>query len=178
MFDITALFKLSYGIYFITGHDGDKNAGCLVNTVFQLTAEPVRVGVSVSKQNQTHDFICAGGTVAVNVVSEAAEGPLLGRFGYRSGRDFNKFEGVSFHKDCNGDAYIDEGVLAQFSCKVIDKVDIETHTMFICEVVDAGEVKEGIPMTYNYYREVKKLQSSKFAPTYVAKGSDTPPKEH
>lgn len=169
MFDITALFKLSYGIYLITAHDGDKNAGCLVNTVFQLTAEPIRVGVSVSKENQTHEFIRAGGTVCVNVAGETAGSPVLGRFGYRSGRDFDKFEGLKYHSDANGDAVIDEdGIIAQFSCKVVDSLDMDTHTMFLCEVTGASPVKAGEPMTYNYYREVKKLQSSKFAPTYVA----------
>ncbi|WP_312643918.1 flavin reductase family protein [Hydrogenoanaerobacterium sp.] len=167
MLDITALFKLSYGIYLITAHDGDKNAGCLVNTVFQITAEPVRVGVSVSKENQTHCYIRAGGTIAVNVVDEKAASPLLGKFGYRTGRDIDKFAETKCHKDIHGDMYIDEGVVSQFSCKVVKEVDMDTHTIFICDVVDSNIVCDGAPMTYNYYREVKKLQSSKFAPTYV-----------
>ncbi|WP_343252999.1 flavin reductase family protein [Ligaoa zhengdingensis] len=171
MLDITALFQLSYGIYLITAHDGDKNAGCLVNTVFQITAEPVRVAVSVSKQNQTHEFIRAGGTVAVNVVGEDCPSPLLGKFGYRTGREIDKFADLNCRKDPNGDVYIDEGILTQFSCKVIDEVDMDTHTIFICDVTDSNVVRQGQPMTYQYYRGVKKLQSSKFAPTYVKPGA-------
>lgn len=167
--DISALFKLSYGIYLITAHDEEKNAGCLVNTVFQITAEPIRIGVSVSKQNQTHEMIEAGKTIAVNVVGEQTEGPLLGKFGYRSGRDVDKFAGIKSHKDHNGDIFIDEaGILSQFSCKVVNAVDMDTHTIYICDVTDAEIVGEGEPMTYNYYRDVKKLKSSKFAPTFVA----------
>ena len=167
MLDITALFKLSYGIYLITAHDGEKHAGCLVNTVFQITAEPVRVAVSVSKQNQTYDFIKAGGTIAVNVVDEQAASPLLGKFGYRTGREIDKFADTKCHQDGHGDMYIDEGVVSQFSCKVVKEVDMDTHVIFICDVVDSNNVCDGKPMTYAYYREVKKLQSSKYAPTYV-----------
>lgn len=166
--DISALFQLSYGIYLITAHDGEKSAGCLVNTVFQITAEPIRVAVSVAKANQTHDYITAGGTVAVNVVGEQAPSPLLGKFGYRSGRDLDKFADTPCHKDLHGDMLIDEGVLAQVSCKVVNALDMDTHTIFVCDVLGAENVAQGTPMTYNYYREVKKLKSSKFAPTYVA----------
>ncbi|MEG1632143.1 MAG: flavin reductase family protein [Hydrogenoanaerobacterium sp.] len=167
MFDIKALSKISYGIYIITSRIKEKNAGCLVNTVFQLTAKPVRVGVSVSKDNQTHDAILESGTVAINVVDEQAESPLLGRFGYRSGRDFDKFEGVNFTKDANGNALLSDGIITNISCRVVDKLDMGSHTLFLCEVTDAENIKDGAAMTYNYYREVKKLQSSKFAPTYV-----------
>lgn len=170
MLDITSLFQLSYGIYLITAHDGDKNAGCLVNTVFQITAEPIRVAVSVSKENQTHEYIRAGGTVAVNVVDEQAESPLLGKFGYRSGRELDKFAGLACRRDENGDMLIEEGIVSQFSCKVLKELDMDTHTIFVCDVTAGQIVKAGTPMTYNYYREVKKLQSSKFAPTYVAPG--------
>lgn len=167
--DISALFKLSYGIYLITSHDGETNAGCLVNTVFQITAEPVRIGVSVSKQNQTHEAIEASGSIAVNIVGETAASPLLGKFGYRTGREIDKFAELKCHKDSNGDMYIDEhGIIAQFSCKVLKAVDMDTHTIFICDVTDAQHVQEGEAMTYDYYREVKRLKSSKFAPTYVA----------
>lgn len=169
MLDITALFRISYGIFLLGAHDGGNPAklgGCLVNTVFQLTADPIRVGVSVAKANQTHDFITASGSVAVTVVGEQVPDLLLGTFGYRSGRDFDKYAGVKYHLDCHGNPLMEEGAVAHYSCKVEQAVDTGTHTLFIC-AVDQAAAFEGTPMTYNYYREVKKLKSSKYAPTYV-----------
>lgn len=167
MVDITALFKLSYGIYLITSHDGEDKAGCLVNTVFQLTAEPVKVGVSVAKANATHDMIVKSGTVGISVVGESAETKLLGKFGYRSSRDIDKFADTKYHLDSNGDALIDEGTICQLSCKVENIVDMGTHSFFVCEVTEAIKMSDAPAMTYQYFRDVKKGQSSKYAPTYV-----------
>ena len=166
--DITALFQLSYGIYLITSHDTDQKAGCLVNTVFQLTAEPVQIGVSVAKENQTHSVIEKSGTLAVLVMEENAPTKLLGTFGYRTGRDLDKFTEQKWEADCHGDPVTDAGVLAQLSCHVVKSVDLQTHTLFLCEVQEARNVGEGTPMTYRYYRDVKKGKAGKYAPTYVA----------
>ena len=168
--DPTALFKISYGIYLIgaTGEDG-KKSGCLVNTVFQLTANPARIGVSVAKGNMTHDVIEKKGTVAVTVIGEAADYHLLGPFGYRSSRDVDKFEGVAYHIDVHGDPLVDEHAVSQLSCTVEKAVDMDTHTLYICRVDEAENVPEpdSEQMTYKFYREVRKGHSSKFAPTYV-----------
>lgn len=170
MVDITALFSLSYGIYLLGAHDADqpdKKAGCLVNTVFQLTAEPVRIGVSVAKANHTHDFIIKGGTVSVTVMDQEADTKLLGVFGYRSGRDVEKYSDVAYHLDEHGDPLIDQNAIAHLSCTVKEVVDMDTHSLFVCDVTTAVKLNENTPMTYNYFREVKKGKSSKFAPTYV-----------
>ncbi len=170
MVDITALFSLSYGIYLLGAHDPNqpgKKAGCLVNTVFQLTAEPVRIGVSVAKENQTHDFILAGGTVSVTVMDEGAETKLLGTFGYRSGRDIDKYNEVIYSVDQHGDPLIEQNAIAHLSCAVKDVVDMDTHSLFVCDVTDAVKRSDNPPMTYTYFRDVKKGKSSKFAPTYV-----------
>ena len=168
--DITALFSLSYGIYLLGAHDKDRpeqKGGCLVNTVFQLTAEPIRVGVSVAKENRTHEMIMSTGTVSVTVMDEGASTKLLGTFGYRSCKNWDKFDGVRWHEDLHGDPLIDENAVTHLSCKVSQIVDIQTHSLFICDVVDAVKISEDPAMTYNYYRTVKKGQSSKYAPTYV-----------
>ncbi len=168
MLNVESLFKLSYGIYLICSHMEDgKPAGCLVNTVFQLTAEPIRVGVSVSKNNQTHDAILKSGVVSVSIMGEKTPPPLLAKFGYRSGRDFDKFEGVEAVNDNQGNCVVQQGAVAWMSCKVEQAVDIDTHTMFICSVEQAETISDDIPMTYKYYRDVIKLKSSPNAPTYT-----------
>ncbi len=170
MVDITALFSLSYGIYLLGAHDPDqpeKKAGCLVNTVFQLTADPIQVGVSVAKANQTHDYIMAGGTVSVMVMGEEAETKLLGTFGYRSGRDFDKYGQIDYQIDEHGDPLISESAVAHLSCTVNQVVDLDTHSLFVCNVTQAVKLSDGQPMTYNYFRNVKKGKSSRYAPTYI-----------
>lgn len=168
MYDITALFKISYGIYLLGARDPEEPGrlgGCLVNTVFQLTAEPIRVGVSVAKANQTHEFIEKSRTLAITVAGEDIPTPVLGVFGYRTGRDVDKFKSLRYRLDCHGDPLMEEGAVAHYSCQVEQLVDMDTHTLFVCAVVDAA-AGEGVPMTYNYFREVKRLKSSKYAPTY------------
>ncbi len=166
--DITALFQLSYGIYYITSHVGEKQAGCVVNTVFQLTANPVTVGVSVAKENQTYEFIKQTGTIGVTILGESADSKMLGKFGYRSGRDIDKFSDTNYHVGVNGDALIDESAVAQLDCTVVQELDMGTHVLFVARVDEAENCENSeSPMTYRYYREVKKGQSSKFAPTYV-----------
>ncbi len=162
------MFQLSYGIYYITSHVGEKQAGCVVNTVFQLTADPITIGVSVAKENQTYDFIKQTGTIGVTILDESADSKMLGKFGYRSGRDIDKFAETRFHIGINGDALIDESAVAHLDCTVVQELDMGTHVLFVAKVDEAENCREdGRPMTYRYYREVKKGQSSKFAPTYV-----------
>ncbi len=173
MLNLESLFKISYGIYLLCSKKEDGTpAGCLVNTVFQLTAEPVRVGVSVSKQNQTHDAIMHSKTLTVSVMGEKTPPPLLGRFGYRSGRDFDKFEGVETSCDTQGNAVIKDGVVSWMGCKVEQAVDVDTHTLFICSVQEGESVSEDDPMTYKYYRDVIRLKSSPNAPTYTPPNND------
>ncbi len=166
--DISAMFKLSYGIYLICTENEGKRRGCLVNTVFQLTAEPVRIGVSVAKGNMTHDEIVKKGSIGVTVMGESADYHILGPFGYRSSRDVDKFEGVPHHMDINGNPLIDVNAVSQISCTVEKAIDMDTHTLFVCRVDDAQNVEStDEPMTYKFYRDVRKGHSSKYAPTYV-----------
>lgn len=171
MVDITALFSLSYGIYLLGTHNPDKpsqKGGCLVNTVFQITAEPVRIGVSVAKANCSHDWILKNGTVSVTVMDQTAGAKTLGPFGYRSSRDVDKLCEVCWHADADHDPLIEESAVAHLSCRVLKTVDIDTHTLFICDVTSAVKLSDAPAMTYQFYRDVKKGQSSKHAPTYVA----------
>ncbi len=162
------MFQLSYGIYYITSHVGEKQAGCVVNTVFQLTADPVTVGVSVAKENQTYDYIMQTGTIGVTILGESADSKMLGKFGYRSGRDVDKFADTKYHIGVNGDALIDESAVGHLDGTVIHQLDMGTHVLFVIRVDEAENCgSSDRPMTYHYYREVKKGQSSKFAPTYV-----------
>lgn len=158
--DLTALFKIHYGLFVLTTK-GDKHNGCIVNTVCQLTDTPSRVGVTVNKANYTCETALKTGVMNVNVLSEDAPFSLFERFGFASGKDTDKFEGVDFETDENGLAVLKENVCATLSLKVESTVDLGTHLLFICNLTNAEVINENKPMTYAYYHENVKPKPQK-----------------
>lgn len=152
--DNNALFKLSYGLFILTAQDSGKDNGCVINTVMQVTSNPVRVCVCVNKTNYTHDMIEKNGEFNISVISENADFELFRHFGFCSGRDTDKFEN---YRDCkrgqNGIYYITEGTNAYISVKVSQKIDIGTHTMFIGDVCETEILSDISSATYEYYFE-------------------------
>ena len=150
--DLNALNHISYGLYVLSVRLGDKDNGCIVNTVTQVTSSPTRIAVTVNKQNLTHDVLLHTGSFNVSVISESAKFALFKRFGFQSGRDADKFDGLSgMRRAANQIAYITEGISAYLSAKVISSVDLGTHTLFIAEVTECEVLSEDAPMTYAYY---------------------------
>ncbi len=149
--DETALFKIGYGLYVVTCRDGEKDNGLIVNTVMQVTNTPNRVAVAINKQNYSHDVIKKTGVMNVNVLSEEAPFSVFQRFGFQSGRDTNKFEGMHPARS-KGICVLPEFINAYFSLKVEQYVDLDTHGMFICSLEEAKTVSNIPTMTYNYYQ--------------------------
>lgn len=161
-----ALFKLTYGVHVITSIKGDQMNGQIANTAIQVTSSPVTIAVSINKENLTHEFIKASKLFAVSVVAQDAPLSLIGQFGFKSGRDGDKFQGVEYKLTPNGVPYVTEHILTYIEAKVLQEVDAGTHTIFIGETVNGDVLREGTPMTYAYYHEVKKGAVPKTAPTY------------
>ena len=151
--DIRAMFKLSYGLFVLTARDGDKDNGCIINTAAQVTTTPNRITIAVNKQNYTHDMIVKTGVVNISILDETAPFTLFQDFGFRSGRDCNKFEGAEPKRAENGVAYIDNFTCAYISGKVISTVDLGTHTLFVADVTGAELISENEPVTYAYYHK-------------------------
>lgn len=163
-------FKISYGLYLVTTQSGDKKGGYIANTLFQVTATPPQFAISCNKGNYTADLIKQSGVFGFSVLSEKANPVLIGNFGYKSGRDFDKFAGLNYFNGKSGIPIITDSSVAWFECKVNQFYDVGTHLIFIGEAVDNGIIEEkGKPMTYSYYREVLKGYSPKNAPTYIEK---------
>jgi rubredoxin/flavin reductase (DIM6/NTAB) family NADH-FMN oxidoreductase RutF len=141
-------------------------AGEFGETTGNYTSSPVKIAVSINKENLTHEFIKASKLYAVSVVAQDAPLSLIGQFGFKSGRDADKFEGIEYKLTSNGVPYVTEHTLSYIEIKVSQEVDAGTHTIFIGEVVDGDVLQEGTPMTYAYYHEVKKGAVPKTAPTY------------
>lgn len=165
-FDRRAFRDLSYGLYIITSRDGDRLNGQIVNTVIQVTSDPPRVAVIVNKQNLTHEFISKSGLFGVSVLDESAPMTFMGLFGFRSGRDVDKLSQVQFKIGVTGCPLVLDHALSVLEAKVIDQIDLGTHTIFIGDTVNAEVLKEGRPLTYRYYHEFLKGKAPATAPTY------------
>lgn len=162
-----ALSQLTYGLYIVSSHDDKKLNGQIVNSVFQVTAESPRIAVCLHKSNLTHTYVEKSRVFSVSVLDQNAPMTFIGLFGFKCGRDVNKFNGVS-HTLSEGCPLLTENALSVLACKVVSSLDIGTHTLFIGEVYDARMLKEGVPLTYDYYRSVKKGKTQKNATTYMA----------
>ncbi|MFQ5906198.1 MAG: rubredoxin [bacterium] len=164
--DLKALWSLSYGLYVVASHRGNKLNGQIANTVFQVTAEPPRIAVSISKRNLTHDYILGSGAFSVSVLDVSTPATFIGLFGFRSGRDVDKLSRVTYEKGVTGCPCVTENALSITEARVIDKVDVGTHTVFVGELVGAKVLKEGKPLTYADYQRIKKGKAPENAPTY------------
>jgi len=162
-----AIARIAYGVYIVSSADGAKLNGQLVNTVFQTTACPPRVAASINKGNLTHDYIARHGSFSVSVLAQDTPLPFIGLFGFRTGRDLNKFEKAA-HKTLAGCPAVTENALAIFTVKAESAVDMGTHTLFLGPVLAAETLREGAALTYDYYKSVKKGRTHKNATTYIA----------
>ncbi len=176
--DPTALYKISYGLYVITSTKGDKINGQIANALIQVTGEPPALAIGINTQNLTNEFIKESGVFAVSILSQETPLTLIGQFGFKSGRDINKFEKVNYKTGSTGAPLIIDNSLAVLEAKVKHQMEVGTHTLFVGEVVDSEVLKEGEPMTYAYYHQVKKGTTPKTAPTFRGeedkKDSSTP----
>lgn len=152
-----SVYKISYGLFVLTASEGDKDNGCIINTLIQLTSSPMQIAVTVNKANLTHDMIKNTGKFNVSVIDQTADFSLFKHFGFQSGKNAAKFgtpDSYKFapHYSENGLLYIKRGTNAFMSGKVVKEVDLGTHTMFIAGMTDAEVLSDSPSMTYDYYQ--------------------------
>ena len=162
-----ALHKISYGMYILTSKNEDKVNGQIVNAVLQLTSEPTTIGVCVNQNNLTHEFIEKSRVFTISVLSEDAPMNLIGNFGYKSGRDTDKFEEISCSTGENRCPTVLDSVVACLELELISQMDMGSHTLFVGKVVNGDILSDENPMTYAYYHNVRGGRSPKSAPHYV-----------
>lgn len=148
-----AMFKLSYGLFVLTAKD-DRDGGCIINAVNQITDSPKRISIAVNKANATHDMIARTGAFNLSVLTTEAQFPLIQRFGFQSSRDADKFADYDFTaRSENGLIYVTESSNAFISAKVVQALDYGTHTVFIADVTEAKVLSNAPSLTYAYYFE-------------------------
>ncbi len=168
--DMTALFKIGYGLYVVTSNDGKKDNGLIVNTVTQVTNTPNRIAVTINKENYSHHIIKQTGKMNINCLSQDAPFSIFERFGFQSGRNVDKFADFEALRSDNGLAFLTRYINSFMSLKVEQYVDLDTHGMFICSVTEARVISDRETMTYSYYHEnVKPKPETEGKKGYVCK---------
>ncbi len=180
---MSAVFKLTYGLFVLTAKDGEKDNGCIINTALQVTANPLQVSICVNKDNYTHDMIMKTGEYNVSILSQETPFEVFQRFGMQSGRDVDKFDGFGeVARSENGLYYLTKSANALLSVKVNKTVDVGTHTMFIGELAEEKDLSDVPSVSYQYYfdhikpkPEVKKKGFVCKICGYVYEGDELPP---
>ena len=170
MIQFEALFKISYGLYIVSSGNKLKGNGFISNTFFQVTAEPPRFASCCNKDNYTASLIQQTGAFSVSVIHTETDPEIISRFGYKSGKDIEKLQGMHVKYGETGVPIVLNDCLAFMECKVIQTIDVGTHYMFIAELLHS-EILDGLkePLTYAYYRQIRKGSAPKNAPTYIDK---------
>lgn len=164
--DQSVLNKLSYGLYLVGAAKEMKLNGQAANAAIQITAEPATIAISINKLNLTHEFILASRAFSLSILSTVAPLKLIGHFGFKSGREINKLEGVSYRLGQTGSPIFTDNSLAYIEAEVVGQSDVGTHTIFIGKIVAGEKLGAGEPMTYAYYHDIKKGTSPATAPTF------------
>ena len=168
--DLSALFNIGYGLYVITCHDGKKDNGLIVNTVTQVTNAPNRIAVAINKENYSHHVIKQTGKMNINCLSTDAPFAVFEQFGFKSGRNTDKFENCEPLRSDNGLVFLPRYINSFMSLKVEQYVDLDTHGMFICSVTEARVLTDKETMTYTYYQNhVKPKPQTDGVKGYVCK---------
>ena len=150
--DKKALYQLTYGVFLLSTKAGDKVNGCITNTCIQVANSPTRVAISVLNTNYTCDLIKESGIFALSLLDNTCTFQTIKHFGFQSGRDVDKFDGLTLPTDVNGVPYLAWQTTAVISCKVLESTDLGSHTLFMAEVVDAKLLNDNAPLTYADYQ--------------------------
>ena len=163
--DLKAFYQVTYGLYIVSSAAEGHQGGCVVNTFQQVTSQPARVAVTVNKNNYTAELIEKSGRYLVTVMAQDIDSGVIGNFGFRSGRETDKFAGYRFEEQ-SGIPYLVENMTAVFVCKVFQQVDLGTHICFYADLEDCRTLSDQTVLTYSYYQTVKKGTTPKNAPSY------------
>ncbi len=165
--NLKALHSISYGLYVIGSKKEDSFNGQIANTVIQICSDPATISVCINKENLTHEFITDSGIFTVSILSQDTPLSFIGLFGFKSGRDVNKLEEVSYKIGETGAPIIIDNTIAYMEAQVVNHADVHTHTIFIGKIVAAEVIGEGKLLTYAHYHDIKRGTTPKTAPSYV-----------
>jgi len=165
--NVLTLTKLGYGLYIVSSQCDGKFNGQIANTVFQTTAAPPTIAICINKQNLTHEYIESSRQFSVSILTKDTPMQFIGRFGFRCGRDLDKFREINHKVGKHGTPIVTQHTAGYLECEVIDGIDLGTHKLFVGKLLDAETMNDDEPMTYDYYHKIKGGKSPKTAPTFI-----------
>jgi len=160
------LHKISYGLYIICSKNKEKINGQIANVVAQITSKPAIIAISINKENLTHEYIEKSKVFTISILTEETPMKFIGKFGFKTGKDIDKFENVNYKIGKTKAPIVTDNTLAFLEAEVLNKISCKTHTIFIAEVKEAEILTDDKAMTYEFYHDVKGGVSPKTAPTY------------
>ena len=166
MIDNNVFRDISYGLYIVSTKYENKNVGCVINTLSQVTSENPIISFSVNKNNFTNESIKAAKKFAISIISEKIKEDVIFKFGYNSSKNMDKFENTDFIIE-SGMPVVTEGMCSYIVCDLMQTIDCGTHDIFVGRVTETKKVSNNKEMTYRYYHEVIKAVAPKNAPTYI-----------
>lgn len=166
----TVFRNISYGMYLVTTNHHKKN-GCIINTLGQITSEPPLISISLNKNNYTNEELKESKIFAISILSEETDNKIISNFGYKSGKDIDKFQNMEYEEISNLPVITDK-MTDYLICEVVNILDCQTHDVFIAKVLEAKPLNNLVPMTYQYYHKVRKGTSPKNAPTYISESKE------
>lgn len=162
--DPEVLYNLSYGVYIIGAFKDGRPVGCTINTCFQITASNPLLAISLNKNNFTLEAIEQTGRFSVSILSQDTDPMLIGRFGFFSSRDTDKYEGIGYDV-VDFVPYVKGSFAGRLILEKVKTVDCDTHVLVLARLLDTVR-GTGIPMTYSYYHNVIKGSEPPSAPLY------------
>ncbi len=169
MIDTDTLFKIQYGMYIVTSKLNDKLNGQIATTVMQVSNDPIQLSVCLSNQTYTHEMVQQSKVFGVSILNQNTPMTFIGKFGYKSGRNTDKCAEVDYEQNLTGAPLIVNHALVVLECNVVKKLNLDTHTIFVGNLLSAKKIQDGIAMTYEYYHTELKGKAPETAPTYVKK---------
>jgi flavin reductase (DIM6/NTAB) family NADH-FMN oxidoreductase RutF/rubredoxin len=165
--NLKALRYCSYGLYVISSRKGERLNAQIANTVVSVTSDPATIAVIISRQNLTHEFITDSKAFAASILSQDTPVSFIGHFGFQSGRDVDKFKDIKYKAGETKVPIVLDNTLSYLEARVVNKLDVGSHTIFIGEIAGAEILREGEPMTYAYYHQAKRGTTPRTAPSYI-----------
>lgn len=165
--DINALFTFGYGLYIVgTAWEGRLN-GQVADAVMQLTAESICLAACLHRDNYTAELLAKSKKFSVSVFSEDVPLPFIGNFGFRSGREHDKYANCKYEMGTLGVPLVTDHTVAVVEAELLDVTDVHTHRLFIGTVISARLLNDKPPLTYANYHRIKKGKSHVNAPSAV-----------
>ena len=172
--DTEALRDIEYGVYVIGSKKDDGADASIVNTVFQITSNPLTIAVAITKSNLTYQNIKASSVFTVSVLSQDTPLSFIGRFGFKSGRDTQKLEGIKHITGRTGAPIVLDNAVSYLEARVIKEIDVGDHAVFIAQVVEADILSHKKRLTYDFYHREKRGTTPKTAPSYIPEKPKAP----